>query len=84
MSDTPLQPFGPPAGLPFTFPTTVNPQTVITIFFWMVIVYWTIYTIVAIYHWLHYSHRSAIAVPAIGIHLAVSFLLASYAVSGLV
>ncbi|MFA7302385.1 MAG: hypothetical protein WC030_01415 [Candidatus Paceibacterota bacterium] len=83
MSETPLQPFAPPAGLPFTLPTTASPQTVVTILFAMVMVYWTIYTVVAVYHWLHCSHRSAIAIPAIGTHLLISFVLASYALSGL-
>lgn len=45
---------------------------------------WAIYTLVLIYHWIRYSHAAAIAVPAIGIHLAVSIVLILYAASGLV
>jgi len=67
----------------FDFPITIDPHTVIVTFFLLVVLYWVIYTIVAIYHWLSYSHRSAIIFPAIGVHLIVSFLLVGYAITGL-
>jgi hypothetical protein len=49
-----------------------------------VFAFWALYTIVAIYHWLKYSHASAVAFPAIGIHLFISFGLIVYALSGTV
>ena len=45
---------------------------------YLVIVFWLIYTVVAIYHWLKYSHASWIAWPAIAVHLVVSLALMSY------
>ncbi len=56
----------------------------IALLFLFLFVIWTVYTLVSAYHWLRYGHRSAVAIPALITHVAVSFLLASYAVSGLV
>lgn len=44
--------------------------------------FWAVYTLVAIYHWLKYSHASWLAFPAIAVHLFVSFVLISYGLSG--
>ena len=35
-------------------------------------VIWLLYTIVATYHWVKYSHGSSVASTAIGMHLVVS------------
>jgi hypothetical protein len=83
MPDQPLQAFAPPMGLPFAFPTTITPHTLLGWLFALVMVYWIIYTVVAIHHWLTYSHNSAVAFPAITTHLFISFLLIVYAASGL-
>lgn len=40
---------------------------------------WAIYSSVASYHWFRYSHASALAIPAIILHLFVSFALFSFA-----
>ncbi len=47
-----------------------------------VFAFWAIYTLVAVYHWLRYSHASWVAFPAIAAHFLVSFALMSYALSG--
>ncbi|MDE1919400.1 MAG: hypothetical protein KGH56_01740 [Patescibacteria group bacterium] len=47
-----------------------------------VFAFWALYTLVAIYHWLKYSHASWVAFPAIAAHLFISFALISYALSG--
>lgn len=44
--------------------------------------FWLFHTLVAVYHWLRYSHTSWLAFPAIGLHLAISFSLLSYLLSG--
>ena len=49
---------------------------------WVMFVLWLVYTVVAAYHWLRYSHQSSIAIPALIIHVTVSFALALFAVSG--
>ncbi len=84
MPNQPLQPFSPPSAifaqlnLSSGFPT----NSVVTWALYAVFVFWAIYTIVAIYHWLKYSHASLVAFPAIAAHLFVSFALMSYALSG--
>ena len=83
MPDQPLQPFAPPAflnqlhiaGIPAT-------GALVTWALYAVFAFWAIYTLVAIYHWLKYSHASWVAFPAIAAHLLVSFALMSYALSG--
>jgi len=82
MLDQPLQPFSPPTALLSHLSTSISQGTVAWWFFLFVLVFWAIYTLVAIYHWLKYSHASAIAIPAIAVHLFVSFVLISYALSG--
>jgi hypothetical protein len=44
--------------------------------------FWALYTLIAIYHWLKYSHASWVAFPAIAAHLFISFALMTYALSG--
>lgn len=84
MPNQPLEPFGPPTAL-FTqlhIPTTLGSAQIITWVLYAVFAFWLIYSFVAIYHWLKYSHASWVAVPAIAIHIFVSFALMSYALSG--
>ncbi|MHB8660390.1 MAG: hypothetical protein ACYC75_00405 [Minisyncoccota bacterium] len=80
MSSQPLQPFSPPSALLAQLP--VSPGAVVTWVLYLVFAFWAIYTIVAIYHWLKYSHASSVAFPAIAAHLFISFVLMSYALSG--
>jgi len=47
-----------------------------------VFAFWAVYTIIAVYHWLKYSHASWVAFPAIAVHLFISFALIAYALSG--
>jgi len=83
MPDQPLQPFAPPSALFAQLHIAgVSAGTVVTWALYVVFAFWAIYTIIAIYHWLKYSHASWIAFPAIGVHLFVSIALMSYALSG--
>ncbi len=59
-----------------------NQPRVLEIVFVLIFFVWAIYTIVMIYHWIKYGHRSKIAIPAIIIHLIVSTLLFLMAASG--
>ncbi len=56
--------------------------TFVTWAFYIIFAFWVLYTLVAIYHWLKYSHASLIAIPSIIVHLAISFALISYALFG--
>src|SRR3989344_5545418 len=79
MLDQPLQPFAFPSTLLSYLPDGLSAGIVITCVLYAVFVFWAIYTIVAIYHWLTYSHASWIAFPAIALHLFISFAVISFA-----
>lgn len=80
MPNQPLQPFAPPSAL--FAQLHISAGTVVTWMLYIVFAFWAIYTIIAIYHWLKYSHASWVAFPAIALHLFVSVALMSYALSG--
>ncbi|MDD3531557.1 MAG: hypothetical protein PHV99_03155 [Candidatus Pacebacteria bacterium] len=84
MPDTPLQPFAPPAGLSSLLPNELNLSAGIAIewVLYAVFAFWALYTLVAVYHWLKYSHASWVAFPAIAAHLFISIALMSYTLSG--
>ncbi|MFI5260638.1 MAG: hypothetical protein ACHQU0_02495 [Candidatus Paceibacteria bacterium] len=87
MNAQPLQPFSPPTALfsqlhlSLVFPN-FSAGTVTIYALYAVFAFWAIYTLVAVYHWLKYSHASIVAVPAVALHLALSIALMSYALSG--
>ena len=84
MPDQPLQPFALPADLSSFFPNGLNISAGATVEWalYAVFAFWALYTVVAIYHWLKYSHASWVAFPAMVVHLFISFALMSYALSG--
>lgn len=82
MADKPLTPFSPPEflqNLPGGVPTA---HTFIVWLFYLAVIIWTVYTLIAIYHWFKYSHAAAMAIPAIALHLFVSFTLVTFALTG--
>jgi hypothetical protein len=82
MPNQPLQPFAPPTLILAHLPGMLSYNTVVVWLFCFVLVFWMIYSLVAIYHWLKYSHASWVALPAIGIHLFVSLVFIAFALSG--
>jgi len=84
MSDEPLQPFSPPTSLAGLLPEGVSAGVLVEWALYIVFAFWAIFTIIAIYHWLKYSHASWVAFPAIGVHLFVSITLMAYALSGVI
>jgi hypothetical protein len=84
MTDVPLQPFSPPTALfdKLNLSTTISPGIALEVLLFAVFGFWALYTLIAIYHWLKYSHASLIAFPAIAAHLFVSFALMTYALTG--
>ena len=82
MLDQPLQPFSPPTALLTYMPNSFSLGIVVQWFLYIAFAFWALYTLVAVYHWLKYSHASWIAFPAIAAHLSVSFALMAYALSG--
>ena len=82
MTDGPLQPFSIPISILSYLPDGISSGTIVTWVLYAVFAFWTIYTLVAIYHWLKYSHASLVSFPAIAVHLLISLALISYALSG--
>ncbi len=84
MPSTPLQPFAPPALLLSFLPAhMLSTGALVAWFLFAVFFFWSVYTLIAVYHWFKYSHASAVAFPAIALHLFVSFVLAVYTLSGI-
>lgn len=78
MQPEPLAPLTPPA-----FLANLQTDQVISVAFALLFILWLVYTVVTAYHWLRYGHRSAVAIPALITHIAVSGYIALFAISGL-
>lgn len=78
MPSQPLQPFALPQGVSLH----LSAGSAIGLALLLTFLLWTLYTLVASYHWIRYSHAPAVAFPAIIAHLAVSATLISFALSG--
>ena len=79
MEDVPVQPF-----TVLDFLRYVDVGSVVAIAFAILFIVWALYTVIAGDHWLRYGHSSAVAIPALITHVVVSWLLAGYAVSGII
>ena len=75
---TPLT-FGPK----ITLPASVSLESALPVVFTLIFLWWLIYSLVAIYHWLRHGRESWIAVPMVALYLFVSGWLIFYATSGL-
>ena len=82
MPDQPLQPFALPSALLSYLPSGFSAGVVVTWTLYAVFAFWAIYTLVAIYHWLKYSHTSWVAFPAIALHIFISFSLMAFTLTG--
>lgn len=51
--------------------------------FLVVLLFWGVFALISLYHWVRYSHAALVAIPAIGTYLVVSAILILFAVSGL-
>ena len=69
---------------PYSFLGMIDVQSAVSIAFLVLFIVWALYTIISAYHWIRYGHSSAIAIPALTVHVVVSWLLAGYAASGLI
>ncbi|MEK7604682.1 MAG: hypothetical protein AAB442_02725 [Patescibacteria group bacterium] len=83
MPGQPLQPFAPPNMILGNLPGGLTSGMLITWGWYAVCAFWVVYTLVAIYHWIKYSHASWVMVPAIALHLLVSSSLIVYAFTGI-
>jgi len=78
MPPEPLPRLSPPSFAAFH----VNAGAGLEWLFYIVFGIWAIYTLVAAYHWLRYSHAPVTALAAIAAHIVVSLALLGYALSG--
>lgn len=69
---------GQPGSLP-----SFDISGIVPVVFTLLFVIWVAYTLIVIYHWFRYHHRSWFAVPAIVLHFFVSGAIILYMVSGL-
>ena len=79
-------------------PLTTTPNAVLTIHhilnlltnyigvvvFGIMVMVWIVFTIIGVYHWLRYAHRSFMMIPILATHFFISLSLIAYAWSGLV
>lgn len=88
MPDQPLQPFLSPTAffdqfnLSSYLPSGLGAGVVVEWALYAIFAFWALYTLVATYHWLKYSHDSWLAYPAIALHFFISISLMSYVLSG--
>ncbi|MDB4992545.1 MAG: hypothetical protein JWL75_790 [Parcubacteria group bacterium] len=66
----------------YTVSTPADFSSVLTIAFFVIFFAWLAYTVIAVYHWFRYNHRSWITVPAVAVHILVSGFLIFYIASG--
>jgi hypothetical protein len=67
----------------FTLPEGISFESIFSILFALVFIFWLIYTLIVIYHWMRHAPDTWVAVPSIALHLFVSGWLIFYATSGL-
>lgn len=70
-------------GPQFSFLSALNWSSIFSVIFALIFLWWLIFTLVSIYHWLRHGAESWISVPVIALHLFISGWLIFYATSGL-
>ena len=78
----PTEPLTPFTGLPFAL--TISGGAFLGWAFAIALAFWALYTLIAIYHWIKFSHAAAVAYPAIVVHLVVSGAIMLFALSSLI
>ncbi|MBU6214422.1 hypothetical protein KGM48_01065 [Patescibacteria group bacterium] len=80
MIDRPLQPFAPPVAVMQNLHmlNIVSGDQLKQWLFISVFVFWALYTLVAIYHWLKYAHNLFATTVSIILHLSISLALGLY------
>lgn len=78
-----MEPTLPQIGPSFSLPEGIDASSIFSVLFALIFIFWLIYTLVVIYHWMRHAQDSWTAVPAVALHLFVSGWLIFYATSGL-
>lgn len=79
-TEMPAQNFGIPS---FSLiPSSVSIESILSVVITIVFMWWAIYTIVVLYHWLRYGRESWLAVPALVLHFFVSGWIFVFATGG--
>ncbi len=61
----------------------VDVSSAVPVIFSAVFLIWVLFTLIAIYHWMRYRHKSWFAVPMIAVHLFISGSIILFMISGL-
>jgi hypothetical protein len=78
-----MQPQVPGVPNPLALFPAASLETVLAIIITLVFIWWAIFTLVVIYHWMKYSRDSVFAVPAIAVHIFISGWIFVFATGGL-
>lgn len=76
----PAQPVVPVPAVPLF--TNISLESVLAVVITLIFIWWAIFTLVALYHWIRYARDSWVAVPAFVLHLAVSSWIFIFAIGG--
>ncbi len=68
---------------PLSFFSAASVESILAIVITIVFIWWAIFTVVVIYHWMKYSRDSVFAVPAIALHIFISGWIFVFATGGL-
>ena len=63
--------------------SAANLETVLAVVITIVFIWWAVFTLVAVYHWMRYARDTWLAVPALAVHLFVSAWIFIFATGGL-
>ncbi len=78
----PLSGIGTASSSPLSpFFATLDVKHILAIAFGLIFFVWLVYTLVVLYHWMRYGHRSALAIPSFLTHIVVSGALLIMALS---
>lgn len=75
----------PPVSLTplFTGFTSANLEIVLAVIITIVFIWWAIFTVVGVYHWMRYARDTVVAVPILVLHFVVSGWVFIFATGGL-
>jgi hypothetical protein len=80
-STSPLNPMSSITSPLSPFIATLDVKHVLALVFGLIFFVWLIYTLVVLYHWIRYGHRSTFAIPSFILHIVVSGALLLMALS---
>lgn len=65
------------------FTGVASPDAILSVVVTFIFIWWAIYTLVVVYHWIRFGRESWVAIPAIALHIFVSGWIFVFATGGL-